>query len=184
VLHLEIVHLRTSYEGLRAADPRPETRLLASLAGDGQKVPIVVVTEDDGGHEVIGGCRQIRGLKQLKEEIVDAVEWPTGAADALRELQPSQHGGGATVLVGEGRLIATLVDRNGLNLADLAIRLQRSRTGRIAESGLDPLAIVELRECWCRNAHGLFSMQGKVLATGPNEDTLRERRVLDGHPTA
>lgn len=137
VPHLKIVHLRTSYEGLRAGDPRAEARLLASLAREGQKVPIVVATEEDGGHEVIGGCRQIRGLKQLKEEIVDAVDWPTGAADALRELQPGQPRGGATALIEEGHLIATLVDRNGLNLADLAIRLQGSRTGRNAEAGID-----------------------------------------------
>ncbi|MBI4861734.1 MAG: ParB N-terminal domain-containing protein [Candidatus Riflebacteria bacterium] len=107
---------------------RAEARLLASLAREGQKVPIVVVTEEDGGHEVIDGFRRIRGLMRLKEEIVDAVEWPTDAVDALLELRPVQRRGGSAALVEEGLLIAMWIDRHGLSLADLTIRLQRSRT--------------------------------------------------------
>lgn len=128
VLHLEVHRLRTSYSGLRAADPRAEARLVASLARDGQRTPIVVVRDPSDDFEVVDGFRRYRGLIQLKVEVIDAIEWPGSVVDALLEFRQVQARSGSTTLVEEGLLIAMLVDMHGLSLADVAVRFGKSRT--------------------------------------------------------
>lgn len=128
ILYLEIHQLKTSYSGLRAADPRAEARLLASIARDGQREPIVVVIDQPSGREVIDGFRRIRALQQLQKEMVAAIEWPTNPVDALLALRYTQDRSGRATLIEQGLLIATLVDAHRLSLADLAIRFGKSRT--------------------------------------------------------
>lgn len=128
ILYLDLHLLKTSYSGLRAADPRAEARLLASLGRDGQLAPIVVVADTSSHYEVIDGFRRTRGLTQLQVEVIAAIEWPTSVVDALLELRYTQGRPGSATPVEEGLLIATLVDAHGLSLADLAVRFGKSRT--------------------------------------------------------
>lgn len=127
-LYMEIFRLRTSYSGLRAADPRAEAKLLASMATDGQRAPIVVVVAPSGDYEVIDGFRRIRALTRLQVEMVAAIEWPTSVVDALLGLRRVDGGSSSAASVEEGLLIALLVDAHGLSLTELAVRFGKSRT--------------------------------------------------------
>ena len=126
VLHLEICHLRVDYAGIRAADPVAEARLLASIAREGQKVPIIVAREG-GSYQVLDGFRRRNILEQLGCDIVLAVEWPTGAVDGLVEIRRLRAASASGPLE-EGWLIEVLVDRHGLSLEEIGKRLGRTRS--------------------------------------------------------
>lgn len=126
VLHLEVRHLRVDYAGIRASDPVAEAKLLASIAREGQKVPIIVARED-GAYQVLDGFRRRSTLEQLGCDIVVAVEWPTGAVDGLVEVRRLRAASASGPLE-EGWLIEVLVDRHGLSLEEIGRRLGRTRS--------------------------------------------------------
>jgi ParB-like chromosome segregation protein Spo0J len=126
VLHLEIRHLRTDYAGIRATDPVAEAKLLASIAREGQKVPIIVAREGDT-YQVLDGFRRQGVLEQLGQDVVLAVEWPTGAVDGLVEVRRLRAASASGPLE-EGWLIEVLVERHGLSLDEIGKRLDRSKS--------------------------------------------------------
>lgn len=126
VLHLEVRHLRTDYGRIRAADPVAEAKLLASIAREGQKVPIIVAREGDL-HQVLDGFRRRTALEQLGQDIVLAVEWPTGAIDGLVEVRRLRAASASGPLE-EGWLIEALVDRHHLSLDEIGRRLGRTKS--------------------------------------------------------
>jgi ParB-like chromosome segregation protein Spo0J len=126
VLHLELRQLRTDYAGIRASDPVAEAKLLASIAREGQKVPILVAREGDA-HQVLDGFRRRQALEQLGRDIVFAVEWPTGTVDGLVEVRRLRTASASGPLE-EGWLIEMLVDRHELSLQEIGERLGRTRS--------------------------------------------------------
>lgn len=127
VLHLEIRLLRLDYSGLRVADPIAQAKLLASIAKEGQKVPIIVVREEDDQYQVLDGFQRREALEQLGEDVIVGIEWPTGAVEGLVELRRLRTASRAGPLE-EGWLVEVLADRHALSLAEIGLRLNKTKS--------------------------------------------------------
>jgi hypothetical protein len=127
VLHLELRHLRVDYAGIRASDPAAEAKLLASIAREGQKVPILVARGGPHEHQVLDGFRRRLALMQLGQDIILAVEWPGGAVDGLIQVRQPRTGSASGPLE-EGWLIEALVELHDLSLDEVGERLGRTKS--------------------------------------------------------
>jgi ParB/RepB/Spo0J family partition protein len=126
-MQLEFHQLERRWEHLRVRDPRRQRRLLASLADNGQQVPIVVVAavEQADRYVVVDGYKRIAALEQLGRDTVEAVVWPRKEAAAVlldRSLRLSEHETALEV----GWLLAEMEQRFGYSLEELARRFDRS----------------------------------------------------------
>ncbi len=81
-MDLEFHQLDRRYEDLRLRRPERERSLLASLAEQGQQVPIVVVSQDDS-YLVIDGFKRLRCLQRLGSDTVRATLWDLEQSEAL-----------------------------------------------------------------------------------------------------
>jgi ParB family chromosome partitioning protein len=125
-MELEFHQLDVRYAHLRLRRPERERRLLASLAENGQQVPIVVVAlfEDAGRYQVIDGHKRVRLLRRLGADTVRATVWELSEAEALL-LDRSLRTADAETAIEQGWLLQEL--RNlPLSHADLAQRFDRS----------------------------------------------------------
>lgn len=108
---------------LRRAEPRAETRLMASLLEVGQQAPIMVV----GGAPfiVVDGFKRVRCLKRLGRDAVRVLRMAVDEAEAL--IMQEQLGTKRSALE-EGWLLKELRDRWELNEAAAGKRLGRSKS--------------------------------------------------------
>jgi len=125
-MDLEFHQLETSYEHLRVRRPERERRLLASLAENGQQVPIVVVAllEDPGRYQVIDGHSQVRLLKRLGLDTVQATVWDMSEAEAL-VLDRSLRAADQETAIEQGWLLQVLRNRP-LSYEEMAKLFDRS----------------------------------------------------------
>jgi ParB/RepB/Spo0J family partition protein len=126
-MQLEFHQLERRWERLRVDNPQRRRRLLASLADNGQQVPIVVVAVEGqtDRYVVIDGYKRIAALEQLGRDTVEAVVWPLSEAAAVlldRSLRLSEHETALEV----GWLLAEMEQRFGYSLEELARRFDRS----------------------------------------------------------
>jgi ParB/RepB/Spo0J family partition protein len=126
-MRLEFHQLERRWERLRVDNPQRRRRLLASLADNGQQVPIVVVAVEGQAERyvVIDGYKRIAALQQLGRDTVEAVVWPMSEAAAVlldRSLRLSEHETALEV----GWLLAEMEQRFGYSLEELARRFDRS----------------------------------------------------------
>lgn len=192
-LELSCEHLGIEYGGIRAADPVAEEKLLASIAREGLIMPILVVREDGGHHQVLDGFRRLRALRQLGIPSVRALVWPGSVVNGLLFTRRVQRGLRAGLLE-EGFLIEALVERQGLALETIALGLCRTKswvhrrlsvirclpsevrervlsgelTGYVATKFAVPLARANggklvARYCECVIAHGLSTRAAGVV---------------------
>ena len=122
-MDLEFHQLDRRYEDLRLRRPDRERSLLASLAEQGQQVPIVVVSQD-GSYLVIDGFKRLRCLQRLGSDTVRATLWELEQSDALL-LDRSQRSSEKLSQLEQGWLLATLRDQ-GLSQEELAVRMDKS----------------------------------------------------------
>jgi ParB family chromosome partitioning protein len=125
-MELEFHQLDRRYETLRTTSRERESRVLASLARDGQQLPVVVVAGGDGGRYVlVDGYKRVRGLIQLGQDVVRATCWdlPEQEALLLGRLMRSAEGESA---LEQAWLLRELQERFELSLDDLARRFGRS----------------------------------------------------------
>ena len=94
-MRLEFHQLERRLEHLRVHRPEAQRRLLASLAVNGQQMPIVVVAAGQADrYLVIDGYQRIRALEQLGRDTVEAVVWTLNEPEALlldRTLRWGEH---------------------------------------------------------------------------------------------
>lgn len=125
-MELEIRQLEKRYQALRARSPSRERRLLASLAEQGQQLPIIVVR--DAEHwVVVDGYKRLRALQRLGHDLVVASEWHLTEADALL-LERTLRMGETDSPIEQGWFLSELVERFGLSLEELARRLGRTKS--------------------------------------------------------
>lgn len=122
-MDLEFHQLDRRYEDLRLRRPERERGLLASLAEQGQQVPIVVVSYN-GSYLVIDGFKRLRCLKRLGSDTVRATLWDLDHSEALL-LDRSQRSSEGLSQLEQGWLLATLRDQ-GLSQEELAVRMDKS----------------------------------------------------------
>ncbi len=124
-MELEWHQLQMRYESVRKRHPTQERQLLASLAQLGQQHPIVVVSE--AAHFVlIDGYKRVRALKRLARDTVRGTCWELSELEALL-LERSLRRASEDAL-DQGWLLATLQERFGLSLEELARRFERSKS--------------------------------------------------------
>jgi ParB/RepB/Spo0J family partition protein len=125
-MDLEFHELAMAYERLRLRRPERERRLLASLAENGQQVPIVVVPlfEDSGRYQVIDGYSRVRLLKKLGADTVRATVWDMSEAEAL-VLDRSLRAAERETAIEQGWLLQVLRDLP-LSHEEMAKRFDRS----------------------------------------------------------
>jgi ParB family chromosome partitioning protein len=125
-MELEIRQLDQRYRALRTTSPSRERRLLASLAEQGQQLPIIVV-RDAERWVVVDGYKRLRALQRLGHDIVLACEWTLSEADALL-LERTLRMGETDSPIEQGWFLSELVERFGLSLEELARRLDRTKS--------------------------------------------------------
>ena len=82
-MDLEFHQIDLPYEHLRRRDLQAERQLLASLAADGQKVPVVVLALSQDRYALLDGYKRFRALHRLKRDTLQATLWDLGEIDAL-----------------------------------------------------------------------------------------------------
>src|SRR6202041_17656 len=125
-MRLEFHQLERRLEHLRVHRPEAQRRLLASLAVNGQQMPIVVVAAGQADrYLVIDGYQGIQALEQLGRDTVGAVVWTLNEPEALlldRSLRWGEH----DTALEEGWLLVELEQRFGYGVEELSRRFDRS----------------------------------------------------------
>ena len=82
-MELELHQIDLRYEHLRRHNPPLERQLVASMADDGQKVPVVVLALGQDRYLLLDGYKRFRALRRLKRDTLLATLWDLEEADAL-----------------------------------------------------------------------------------------------------
>ena len=86
-MQIEWHQIEFKYAHLHIVDAPFATRLMTSLAADGQQRPVLVVashqTTDAPGYVLIDGYARVRSLRRLGRDTVEATLLPTGEVEAL-----------------------------------------------------------------------------------------------------
>ena len=125
-MQVELSQLDRRYELLRMRSAARERRLLASLAEIGQQTPVVIV-RDATRPVLVDGYKRVRALVRLGHDIVEAIEWELGEAEALL-LERVLRAGEAGSALEQGWLLRELSTRFGLSLEELARRFDRTKS--------------------------------------------------------
>jgi len=126
-VEVEICELELRYAGLRIADPGRCARLEASLAREGQQSPVLVVSDGKNRYVLVDGYRRVEGLRSLGRDVVEVVVLPLAEAAALVEVWRMETSRRRSALE-DGWLLAELVETHGLQQAELAAQLRRSKS--------------------------------------------------------
>jgi ParB/RepB/Spo0J family partition protein len=126
-MRLEFHQLERRWEHLRVREPLRQRQLIASLAEDGQQVPIVVVRagEDSSRYVVIDGYKRIAALEQLRQDTVETTVWAMTEAEAL-VLERSLRFSRQECALEQGWLLSEMAQHFGYSLEELARRFDRS----------------------------------------------------------
>lgn len=125
-MDLELHQLDRRYEALRTTSRERDSRVLASLARDGQQLPVVVVRGGDAGRYIlVDGYKRVRGLRKLGQDLVRATCWDLPEQEALLLGRLMRAAERESVLE-QAWLVRELQERFGLSLEDLARRFGRS----------------------------------------------------------
>lgn len=126
-MNLELWQLELRYAAVRTQNATKEKRLLASLAGGGQQVPIVVLADSSGRYVVVDGYKRVRCARRLGWDTLAATSWELSEAEAvILELVLRSTGRGNALE--EGGYLRELSERFGLSLRELARRFCRSES--------------------------------------------------------
>ncbi|MBK7581913.1 MAG: ParB N-terminal domain-containing protein [Myxococcales bacterium] len=83
-MDLELHQLDRRYEALRTTSRERDSRVVASLARDGQQLPVVVIAATDAGRYIlVDGYKRVRGLHKLGQDLVRATCWDLPEPEAL-----------------------------------------------------------------------------------------------------
>ena len=127
-MQVEISQLELRYAQLRIRDAAQRSKLLASLAQDGQQSPVmVVVAEAAERYVLIDGYARVEVLRELARDVVEATVLSLSEADALVKMHRLEGERRRSPLE-EGWLLETLMQGHGLTLSELATRLGRSKS--------------------------------------------------------
>lgn len=125
-MELELHQLDRRYEALRATSRERDSRVLASLARDGQQLPVVVVAGDDVlPYVLVDGYKRVRALSKLGQDLVRATCWDLPEQEALLLGRLMRSAEGESVIE-QAWLVRELSERFGLSLEELARRFGRS----------------------------------------------------------
>ena len=124
VLNLELSELDLRYEGYRLRQPHREEALLAAIAREGIREPLVGVTRDRTPI-LLDGFKRVRCARTLPLHVVPFVSWGADEVAGILKLLRAdrQH---ALTLLEQARFVDELHSERGLCPADIAQQLGRS----------------------------------------------------------
>lgn len=125
IVQLEFHQIDLRYRDLRVVDRERDARLLASLAGAGQKTPVLVVLGKGDRYVLIDGYRRVDGLLRLKADTVEALLLPIPESEGLI-LSHRMESSCRKSALEEGWLLRELEHGHGMSRVDLASKLLRS----------------------------------------------------------
>ena len=125
IMQLEFQQLDLRYRELRVVDRERDARLLASLAGIGQKTPVLVVCSVDDRYVLIDGYRRVDALNRLKADTVEALLLPITEPEGLI-LSHRMASSCRKSALEEGWLLRELEHGHGMSRGELASKLLRS----------------------------------------------------------
>jgi ParB/RepB/Spo0J family partition protein len=126
-MELELHEIELKYEHLRTRSSGRLERLIASLASEGQQMPVVVVGDASEGYVLIDGYRRVEALRKLGRDLVRASVLALSEPEALIWSWAAARGGGRSSLE-EAWLLHELCEHHGLELGELATRFGRSKS--------------------------------------------------------
>jgi ParB/RepB/Spo0J family partition protein len=126
-MELELHEVELKYEHLRTRSSGRLERLIASLASEGQQMPVVVVGDASEGYVLIDGYRRVEALRKLGRDLVRASVLALSEPEALIWSWAAARGGGRSSLE-EAWLLHELCEHHGLELGELATRFGRSKS--------------------------------------------------------
>jgi len=121
-LEFQQIDLRNAH--LRKRNPALERQLLVSLDGVGQRVPVVVVAEQDH-YVLLDGFKRLRALKRLRRDTIVATLWDMNEADGLL-LERMMRSAQAEGPLEQGWLLRDLRDRFQMSMDVLARHFDRT----------------------------------------------------------
>ncbi len=124
-MELEFHQIDLRYEHLRKHNPQLERQLLASLADEGQKVPVVVLALGKDRYVLLDGYKRLRALVRLKRDTLQATLWDLDEVGALlleRMMRSSEPEGPLE----QGWILRELRDRFRMAPEELARRFDRT----------------------------------------------------------
>lgn len=126
-MELEFHQLEQRHADLRIRDPKREGRLVASLATQGQQVPVVVVASEvqPMRYVLIDGYLRVASLQKLGQDTVMATEWPLSELDALVHHHHLSHSSRSAF---EQAWFLCRLQEQGLTLDEMAQRLCRTKS--------------------------------------------------------
>jgi len=126
-VELEFHQVEQPHADLRIRDPKREGRLLASLAAQGQQVPVVVVASETQSmrYVLIDGYLRVASLQKLGQDTVMATEWPLSELDALVH---HHHLSQSSRSAFEQAWFLCRLQEQGLTLDEMAQRLCRTKS--------------------------------------------------------
>jgi ParB/RepB/Spo0J family partition protein len=126
-MELEFHQLVLKYRHLRVRSRVRTDRLTASLASEGQQMPVLVVHDAPNRYVLIDGYRRVEALQLLGRDLVRVSVLELSEPEALVWTWTLARGGGRSV-VEEAWLLRELHEAHALPLAELAIRFGRSKS--------------------------------------------------------
>jgi len=125
-MELELHQLELRYEKVRRRSERKERQLVASLAEQGQLLPVVVARiEGTERYVLVDGYKRVRALRKLRRDTVCAMLWELAELDAVlleRVMRTSESEGALE----QGWFLEELNERFSLSHEELARRFDKS----------------------------------------------------------
>ena len=122
---VELSSLDLRYEGHRLRDPAREARLLASIAERGIEEPLQGVDAAEG-RLLLDGFKRCRAAKKLAIDCLPYVSLGEEEATGILTLMRVATGKGLGILE-QARFVVDLLSIHGMNVAELAETLSRSK---------------------------------------------------------
>ncbi len=152
---VELSSLDLRYEGHRLRDPAREARLLASIAERGIEEPLQGVDAAEG-RLLLDGFKRCRAAKKLAIDCLPYVSLGGEEATGILTLMRAATGKGLSILE-QARFVVDLVSIHGMNVAEVAEALSRSKGWvSMRRSLLDEMSPV-IREILFRGAFPVYS---------------------------
>ena len=125
-IEIEFHQMELKYAFLSILDVKEQAKLMASLAGQGQHSPVLVVA-DCSRYVLIDGYRRADALKRLGRDTIQALAVPLSETEALLMKHSLENQRRRSPLE-EAWLLRELTESHRLSQEDLADRLGRSRS--------------------------------------------------------
>ncbi len=127
-MDIELNQLELRYEKLRRRNANKERQLVASLAENGQQLPVVVIsTGEPNCYVLLDGYKRVRALESLRHDTVRVISWDLAETDALL-LECLMRNGESDGALEQGWLLEELNERFALSHEQLARRFDKSKS--------------------------------------------------------